>query len=275
MEKFIKEGDNVLIVWSTQPGEDKMLSALNTIKTHNSTGTVQLENSQRLSIGGHTSSTYDVALFGLFPSDKSYSGDVFAEVAKRMKPKGKIYIKSSSDDSTTSTLKLSGFINIGQAGPTESNTGDAEEHILSAEKPSFEVGSSSKLSFGKMKSEDDNAKKVWNLSAMDMNDDDVELINDDDLLEEEDLIVPDASSLKADCGTGATKPKKACKNCSCGLAEELEAGKAPEPKAATSACGSCYLGDAFRCASCPYLGMPAFKPGEKISLSSRQLTADS
>lgn len=69
-----------------------------------------------------------------------------------------------------------------------------------------------------------------------------------------------------------TKPK-ACKNCSCGRKEAEEAKvseedlkKMLESGEIKSNCGACYLGDEFRCASCPYRGLPAFKPGEKVVL---------
>lgn len=95
------------------------------------------------------------------------------------------------------------------------------------------------------------------------------LLNEDEILTEDDKKKPEA-----ECGPAADgaekKPKKPCANCTCGLADELEKDAKDktqqQPEAGKSSCGSCYLGDAFRCASCPYKGMPAFKPGEKVTI---------
>ncbi|KAK2529987.1 Ciapin1 [Columba guinea] len=176
---------------------------------------------------------------------------------------------------------------------------------IEGRKPNFEVGSSSqlKLSFAKKPGPsgkppvDPATAKMWTLSANDTNDEEMhhfvehnttvsfptaksvscmlssmvcfqDLLDSDELLDSEDLKKPDPLSLRAPSCKEMGK-KKACKNCTCGLAEELEQEKkSSQPK---SACGNCYLGDAFRCASCPYLGMPAFKPGEKILLKENQL----
>ena len=83
--------------------------------------------------------------------------------------------------------------------------------------------------------------------------------------------VPEKLSNEDDASC-ATKPR-ACKNCSCGRKElegqigEEAAKAALEEGQVKSSCGSCYLGDAFRCESCPYKGQPAFKAGEKVQLS--------
>lgn len=69
---------------------------------------------------------------------------------------------------------------------------------------------------------------------------------------------------------------KPCANCSCGLKERVEGNssvlidpnqqKDLENGNVESACGKCYLGDAFRCASCPFKGLPAFEKGDKVKL---------
>lgn len=113
-------------------------------------------------------------------------------------------------------------------------------------------------------------------------------IDESTLLTKEDLERPTLVQ-RPDCDVKRTR--RACKDCSCGLREILldekeqddlvEAGFAAQPNATagnastdgatpaatttkkparkiksgvTSSCGNCYLGDAFRCGSCPYLG---------------------
>jgi hypothetical protein len=123
-------------------------------------------------------------------------------------------------------------------------------------------------------------------------------IDESTLLTDADLERPTLVK-RADCDVKRTR--RACKNCTCGLREILldekeaddlvEAGFAAQPNATapapstngtaaakktpavrkitsgvTSSCGNCYLGDAFRCGGCPYLGMPAFEPGQAVKI---------
>ncbi|KAI5855055.1 DUF689-domain-containing protein [Durotheca rogersii] len=118
--------------------------------------------------------------------------------------------------------------------------------------------------------------------------DDDELIDEDALLTEEDVNVP--LVIPAGCIPKVGKRRRACKDCTCGLAERLaaeDASKRDEAdirlealklgagdlnevdftvKGRIGSCGNCSLGDAFRCDGCPYIGLPAFKPGEEVRL---------
>ncbi|KAI1930226.1 electron carrier [Ophidiomyces ophidiicola] len=144
--------------------------------------------------------------------------------------------------------------------------------------------------------------------------DDEELIDEDTLLDEEDmrrpivqrkyhltlcLTCPSTESiltracfttLAPECRPKAGKRRRACKDCTCGLAERLQEEDRAKRANADAAletmklgasdlaevdftvqgkvgsCGNCALGDAFRCDGCPYIGLPPFKPGEEVRL---------
>ncbi|ETI22666.1 hypothetical protein G647_06742 [Cladophialophora carrionii CBS 160.54] len=118
-------------------------------------------------------------------------------------------------------------------------------------------------------------------------DSDDDLIDEDTLLDEDDLKRP--IKIPTECKPKA-KRRRACKDCTCGLAQKLEAEDKARRENADNAlntlklqaddlaevdftvpgkvgsCGNCSLGDAFRCDGCPYIGLPAFKPGEEVRL---------
>lgn len=122
---------------------------------------------------------------------------------------------------------------------------------------------------------------------------DDDLIDEDDLITEEDMARPIVQP--PECRPKAGKRRRACKDCTCGMKEKLEAEDAARRANADKAlntlklgaddltevdftvqgkvgsCGNCALGDAFRCDGCPYIGLPAFKPGEEVRLMNNDI----
>lgn len=143
------------------------------------------------------------------------------------------------------------------------------------------------LNGSKRKSVDTTPAGVGFDDLNDLDGSDDELIDEDTLLDEEDFKGP--IKVPTECKPKA-KRRRACKDCTCGLAQRLQAEDKEKRNNADAAlksiklgaddlaevdftvpgkvgsCGNCSLGDAFRCDGCPYIGLPAFKPGEEVRL---------
>lgn len=180
-----------------------------------------------------------------------------------MKPNSKLLITGiktrEQGQAIILDLKICGFVdNMAATDPVQG------ERFIVSKKPEL-AGSVAGIKLQTSSNTGVLQVKKWKMDLADLADED--LIDESELID--DIVIPEP----ADCGPGVGGKKRACANCSCGLAEiqameeagETNQGEMPVAK---SSCGSCYKGDAFRCASCPFLGKPAFVPGqEKVVLS--------
>jgi hypothetical protein len=188
-----------------------------------------------------------------------HSQSLILEYWRVLKPQGTLKLLERFDrsfehsSSLSNALTLSGF-------SQQSNTNHGDFVMVTVTKPNYTTGAKHAIKLKKKP-----VKDAWSEES-----EGGALIDENSLLSASDLAKP---VLTDDCEVGATK--KACKNCSCGRAEMEEGGNEKKAKvtlamlenpAVNSSCGSCALGDAFRCGGCPYKGLPAFKPGEKIVL---------
>jgi hypothetical protein len=227
-------------------------------------GTVVASSESKLDSVGPTS--FD-AIVGQY-SDGSY-GSVLPLLFRALKPGGQLSLRVPNDSDYNKSLLFAGFTDI-KTAVVESNASTIE---VNAQRPPWQSGAAAPLkrkaataSTNPVKAPSAAAKAKWTLASSDLTDDGIGLVEEDSLLKSEtDKVV--VKKVERDCGTGKGVVRKACKNCTCGLAAELleeekqkkGAGGASTTTKIVSACGNCGLGDAFRCSGCPYLGKPPFK----------------
>jgi hypothetical protein len=184
--------------------------------------------------------------------------------------KGEVTVETITADDTSSQSIQTAFLLAGLKPVSEKVTttvvDDAiQKRILYTATTKKDIATAAVATAIPLRSRKNNNNTAAVTVNIDDGDDDELLINEDELLNEEgDDLAPHMNGVTTANGTaeddcGGREP---CDNCTCGRAA---AASDPQPKTVvkTSSCGKCGLGDAFRCASCPYLGKPAFKPGEE------------
>ncbi|EKU21445.1 cytokine-induced anti-apoptosis inhibitor fe-s biogenesis [Nannochloropsis gaditana CCMP526] len=194
-------------------------------------------------------------------------------------PEGELVVKLCSSDAGDGEAKggkeetcagmkmqllLAGFVDVEVLPASASSSAS-----LIAHKPQWEVGAAASVSLpvslprpasSSSSSSTGQSAATWRLTDVDGEGGEEggaegELIDPDSLLEDAEVMAGLAAKrAEREQGQGCETKKRACKNCSCGRAEQEEGrgGVAlpvmseEELEASVSSCGNCYKGDAFR-----------------------------
>lgn len=211
-------------------------------------------------------------------SSEQLSPETLSAFFDALKPGGRLGIlvvkgggssfTSAIQKEVSKALTLEGFEDVYVDATTVSGT---DATVISGRKPQWERGV--KFSLEKKTKTKKGGEEAVSASAWEDDDQD-EMIDEDALLTEKDKAKPTAEGE----GVGCPPTRKPCKDCTCGRKEEEEMKENATPASSVvkmdlendpndetfkSACGNCALGDAFRCAGCPYLGQPAFKENDE------------
>lgn len=167
-------------------------------------------------------------------------------------PGGHVAVALSGSEAGQVRLRMAiaGLVDI-SAGGGKALVGSVPDHAVGAAAPLKAGGS------------------LWASAAADGE----ELVDEDELLARDGVPDGPSAGAGAGCAVDENGKRKPCKDCSCGLAD-MDGNEKEVKKEPGKGCGSCALGDAFRCAGCPYLGLPPFKPGERVELPSSLMTSD-
>ncbi|KAK4057585.1 electron carrier [Microbotryomycetes sp. JL221] len=286
----------VLLISSQQAAQDGSYQTLLTqLNQKGQTDTFMVD---RITEGAVTLASSQYEHVSLLLPDNIITGSLLAIIEPSLTHGGSLEVRGAAADSdqVASELKLAGFTSVtkNQDTLTSVKPSATTSSSLSLKRPATDASSSSTENGNtaiKLPGRTSKAAKasLWAFTTASAthsnNGTSTPTIDESTLLTEQDLERPNLIK-RQDCDVKTTR--KACKNCSCGLRElilseqddlvqagfpsQTEAGSVGNGQKTmsampTSSCGNCYLGDAFRCSGCPYLGMPAFEPGEKVKLS--------